>query len=206
MSKKELGLQIENFEDYVITSEGDVWSKRRNKPRKLKPQKASQSKKGYLQVRLFNEHTRRGNVNKDGEFKQKGQLHYLHRLVYEHFVGEIPQGLEIDHIDENPQNNNVNNLQVITRRENINKHWYPNRKTNLRLHRDEIIKDYENLKTLKLVSKKWNSSIQLIGRIIKNMYYIKVVEDGKPKWKPRIYDTTINDKWMNGNIKTLLEL
>ena len=198
---KELGLHIESFEDYLITSKGDAWSLRRKKPRKLKPQKVTQSKKGYLQVRLFNEHTRRGNQLSKGVAPQKGQLHYVHRLVWETFVGEIPEGKEIDHIDGNPQNNNVDNLQVITRRENINKHWYPNRKVNLRLHRDEIIKDYQNLKTLKLVSLKWEASVQLMGRVIKNMYYVKVVENGKPSWLPRIYDTNIDDKWMHGNIK-----
>lgn len=38
----------------------------------------------------------------------------LHRLVYEHFVGEIPSGYQIHHIDGNKQNNRVDNLVALT--------------------------------------------------------------------------------------------
>lgn len=44
---------------------------------------------------------------------------YVHRLVYETFVGDIPKGLEINHKDGNRSNNNVDNLEVLTHRENI---------------------------------------------------------------------------------------
>ena len=199
MSKKELGLQIENFEDYIITSEGDVWSKRRKKPIKLKPQKASQSKKGYLQVRLFNEYTRRGKLNKTGGFIQKGQLHYLHRLVYEHFVGEIPAGKEIDHIDGNPHNNNIDNLQIITRRENMVKYAHRLSKETgrryLRAHRDDILEDFKVLKSMKAVADKWNCSKQHIRRVVKNLYY-------STKGESIIFDESINDKWMITDFRT----
>lgn len=42
----------------------------------------------------------------------------VHRLVYEAFKGEIPDGLEIDHINRNRRNNNPDNLRVVTRSEN----------------------------------------------------------------------------------------
>ena len=44
---------------------------------------------------------------------------YVHRMVYEAFKGEIPEGMEIDHIDRNKHNNNPDNLRVVTRAENI---------------------------------------------------------------------------------------
>ena len=43
----------------------------------------------------------------------------VHRLVWETFKGEIPEGLEIDHMDNNRKNNALNNLQLVTRAENI---------------------------------------------------------------------------------------
>lgn len=43
----------------------------------------------------------------------------VHRLVYEAFKGEIPEDLEIDHIDRNKHNNNPNNLRLVTRAENL---------------------------------------------------------------------------------------
>lgn len=44
---------------------------------------------------------------------------YVHRLVYEAFKGEIPEDLEIDHIDRNKHNNNPDNLRLVTRTENM---------------------------------------------------------------------------------------
>lgn len=44
---------------------------------------------------------------------------YVHRMVYEAFKGEIPKGMEIDHIDRNKHNNNPDNLRVVTKSENI---------------------------------------------------------------------------------------
>lgn len=44
----------------------------------------------------------------------------IHRLIYEAFKGEIPEGMEIDHIDCNKMNNNPDNLRIVTRSENMN--------------------------------------------------------------------------------------
>jgi hypothetical protein len=43
---------------------------------------------------------------------------YLHRVVYELFVGEIPEGLHINHKDGNKANNHVGNLEVVSASEN----------------------------------------------------------------------------------------
>ena len=52
---------------------------------------------------------------KDGN-KQSCQVS---RLVYEAFYGSIPEGHEIDHIDENTANNRLSNLQAIPHHRNI---------------------------------------------------------------------------------------
>ena len=44
---------------------------------------------------------------------------YEHRLVWEEHYGEIPKGMVVDHIDGNKSNNDIKNLQVITRGDNI---------------------------------------------------------------------------------------
>ena len=53
--------------------------------------------------------------------KDKQKSYKVHRLVYETFIGKIDNDFVIDHIDNNPLNNKLNNLQMITHRLNISK-------------------------------------------------------------------------------------
>jgi len=58
---------------------------------------------------------------------KKGSGFYLHRLIAMTFIPN-PQGLEeVNHIDGNPYNNCVSNLEWITREDNIH-HFHENRK------------------------------------------------------------------------------
>lgn len=89
---------------YAATSDGQIWSYRRNIF--LRPT----MRKGYLAVYL----------RKDG----KGKSYYVHRLVGLAFIPN-PQNLEtIDHIDGNKLNNNADNLQWLSRTNNIRKYWH----------------------------------------------------------------------------------
>lgn len=45
----------------------------------------------------------------------------VHRVVWEAFNGEIPKGLEINHIDTNPSNNSLENLELISHSDNCKK-------------------------------------------------------------------------------------
>lgn len=63
-------------------------------------------KSGYMIVLLY----------KNGKRKQT----LVHRLVYEAFNGEIPEGYEVNHIDENKVNNRSDNLNLMSRKENVN--------------------------------------------------------------------------------------
>lgn len=44
----------------------------------------------------------------------------VHRIVYETFIGEIPAGYEIDHINTIPDDNRIINLRLVTHKENMN--------------------------------------------------------------------------------------
>ena len=61
---------------------------------------------GYLQVVLY----------KDGN----SRAFKVHRLVYAAFCGEIPNGYDVNHIDECKTNNRLDNLNLMTRKENNN--------------------------------------------------------------------------------------
>lgn len=149
---------------YTITENGDVYSHAWGKKRKLKPQRACQSKKGYLQVRLYSDTNPR--INKKG--MKMGRLQYVHRLVYQTFVGDIPKHLTVDHINGNTYNNNVSNLQLLPIRKNVEKYNLKKWGRLLRNHREEMIEDYKELKSYRAVAKKWKVSQTSVYRIIKD--------------------------------------
>lgn len=51
--------------------------------------------------------------------RRNGRTIYVHQLVYELFVEQIPEGLEIDHINTIRDDNRVENLRVVTRLQNL---------------------------------------------------------------------------------------
>lgn len=58
--------------------------------------------------------------NSKGYFLHNDSL--LHRVVWEFFFGEIPDGYEIHHRDHNPANNQIENLQCLTKSEHHKLH------------------------------------------------------------------------------------
>lgn len=60
---------------------------------------------GYLQIDLW----------KNG----KGKQVLIHRIVAEAFIGACPPGYEVNHKDENKQNNCVDNLEYVTKSQNV---------------------------------------------------------------------------------------
>lgn len=44
-----------------------------------------------------------------------------HSFLYAWFIGEVPAGYDVDHIDGDTLNNNIANLQLLTRKENLAK-------------------------------------------------------------------------------------
>lgn len=88
--------KIKGFEQYTITNYGEVFSK----TKRITP---CDNGNGYLFVRL----------SKNG----KRYNRYIHRLVYENFIGEIC--FEINHKDHNKHNNFVENLEDISHKNNM---------------------------------------------------------------------------------------
>lgn len=54
-----------------------------------------------------------------GAYNLNNKHFLIHRAVWEAFNGIIPKGYDIDHVDGNPRNNALNNLELVTHKENI---------------------------------------------------------------------------------------
>ena len=50
----------------------------------------------------------------------------LSRFIYAWFNGEVPEGMVVDHIDNNPFNNRIENLQILTPEDNLKKRFIDN--------------------------------------------------------------------------------
>lgn len=95
--------QIPNYSNYVILpNEGLVYSLKRHRYIGNK-----HSKTGYWQCTLYGDN---GSIW-DTSF---------HRFIYEAVYGPIPEGLQVNHIDENKNNNSIFNLNLMTPKENSN--------------------------------------------------------------------------------------
>ena len=104
---EEIWKQIPTFNNYEVSSFGRVKSLRFNKEKIMSQCLAGG---GYPSLRL----------TKDGVSK----LMYVHQLVAMAFLKHKRKGyngLVVDHIDNNKQNNNINNIQLITARLNTSK-------------------------------------------------------------------------------------
>lgn len=100
--------KINGFEDYVITSTGEVISTKNNAFKMLRPNYHQKGGTGYLKVFLY----------KDG----KRYVRFIHRLVTEHFIGEYKY-LQVNHKDFDKQNNNLDNLEWVTAQQNSDHYW-----------------------------------------------------------------------------------
>ena len=53
--------------------------------------------------------------------EKKAATYSLARVIYAWYRGEVPADMDCDHIDDNPFNNKLENLQLLTRAENLQK-------------------------------------------------------------------------------------
>lgn len=100
MSEEEKRLvEVYGFPNYMIDEDGNIFNRKTR--RQLKNFVSSG---GYFMVGLYI----------DGERFNR----FVHRLVYGSFVEKIPEGLQIDHKDQNKLNNYIYNLRLATPQQN----------------------------------------------------------------------------------------
>lgn len=85
-----------NIEDdtHIYYDSGKIYSKRYNRF------VGSNNGNGYLKVKI------------------NGEDNYIHRVIYTKFIGEIPEGYDIDHLNHVRYDNRVINLHTKTKEQN----------------------------------------------------------------------------------------
>lgn len=94
--------RVKSLERKVETKGGAL---RSNKERIMKQ---TLNRYGYMRLSLMN--------------KANKKIHYVHVIVFESFVSKR-NGKQVNHMDSNKLNNNLENLELVTSRENTN-HYY----------------------------------------------------------------------------------
>jgi len=94
--------QIQDYEDYKIDGNGNVYSYKKNVVKKMIPQKATA---GYYYVTLCKNGTRKNR--------------FIHRLMAQAFIENPENKLEVNHKNGKKLDNRLCNLEWVTPSENI---------------------------------------------------------------------------------------
>lgn len=112
--------QINGTTHYYITENGEIFSDKKVPKFRIKGElhlvKPKINNQGRYFIGIYNQ-------------PSKKEWFSIPRLVYKHYVGEIPEGYTIDHKDMDKSNNNFTNLEAVTLGENIRR-YHQNKKNN----------------------------------------------------------------------------
>ena len=107
MKLKEIWRDVVGYEGlYQVSNLGRVKSLNYHRSGKEGIMKPVLEDNGYYSVNLY----------KNGKVKKFS----LHRLVVETFLGKIPNGLVVNHLNEIKSDNRLENLEICTQKENTN--------------------------------------------------------------------------------------
>jgi hypothetical protein len=103
---------LEDFDDYAVDKNGNVYSFKYKRVHQLKPG-WKHKKHGYQFVRLTDRHGNKKNF-------------YVHRLVALAYIPTDDTSIEVNHKNRNCLDNTVENLEWMTRKENIDYNQFVN--------------------------------------------------------------------------------
>lgn len=107
-------VEIPYYPTYYARPNGEIWRDTSDEPSAVK------RGKNYI-IKLKDRYNPLCNYHQVQPYQNgKRKVCYVHRLVLSAFTGQVPQGMEVNHIDGNTSNNCVTNLEWVTRQENIN--------------------------------------------------------------------------------------
>jgi hypothetical protein len=127
----EIWKTIKDYSDYQISNYGRIKSFKLDKING-KIRKLTKMTIGYFCIIL----------SKNGIEKLK----YIHILKYETFVGVIPKGYIVHHIDGNPENNDLDNFRLMSEEEHKSLHVIGESNYFSKLKEKEVIQIHKLLK------------------------------------------------------------
>lgn len=151
----EIWLPIEDFSDYYVSNKGRIKSCKRKIPIELKPSIIN----GYYKISLCN----------NGKVKS----FLVHQLVYMTFTKDWDlKGYVIDHIDNNPFNNKIENLRKLTYKENTQAAYteqkaFKNIRKVLAFKNDVLIGEYQSCAD---AARKLKLDGSAISKVCRNIY------------------------------------
>lgn len=92
------------------------------------------------------------NTNRYRVVAYNGNLNLVHRIIYTMFYGDIPDGYQIDHKDENKSNNNIDNLRLATQGQN-------------KMNRGKFKNNTSGYKGVSVARKRWKAQIYFNGKL-----------------------------------------
>ena len=113
---------MKRFRDtnYFITEDGQLY--------KFWPEKVYHHSRGtqivpehWSKLKLHPTDKRKVRLAYNFSINGKQRIIAISRVVAECYLGPIPDGYEVDHIDNNPLNNHYTNLQFLTKEQNVQK-------------------------------------------------------------------------------------
>lgn len=144
---------IAGLDGYVFSDLGRVKSLNYHRMGFEKIMSLEKTKCGYLRVRICNKNI------------------LVHRLIWEAFNGPIPDGMQINHINEDKTDNRLENLELVTPKENLN---FGNRSRKAVLAKSkpicqytlsgDFIKEWESAKMVQKEKGYWHGPISAVCR------------------------------------------
>lgn len=161
---------------YIISNKGDIISFTKIAKGRLLA-KGSLNNSGYAFLSV---------TTREGKRTSKG----IHRVVVETFIGNIPKGMTVNHIDGDKQNNSIKNLEICSYRDNL----MHAKKTGLNMQKGDthseaklkcsdipgIVELYKKFHTYREIGKIYGISPYTVGNIVGGQSWVHVT-GGKVK-------------------------
>ena len=169
---------IKEYDDYKISNYGDIFSLKSNKMLK-----ATKNLENYYSIKLIKNNNRK--------------CFLVHRLVFNTFKNIDDYDKVIDHIDNNPSNNFIENLREVSKSENSYNRIFPN-KNMVKIYQyslnNEFIKEWNNYSDIK-------NTLNFNSCLISNCCLNKIKKAYNFIWK---YSNVIYDKKELENFKNII--